>query len=197
MLDRFYPIFPGTDWLHRLLPCGIRLVQLRLKNLPDAQLRSEILHATEICRLWNARLVINDHWQAAIDLGCSFVHLGQEDLVDADVAAIRKAGIGLGISTHDEAELEVALSHKPDYVALGPIHPTRLKKMKWHRQGVERLTEWRRRIGDMPLVAIGGMTVERAPAALEAGADIVSVVTDIIWNPDPESRVAQWIAATH
>lgn len=195
-LDRFYPIFPDADWLDRLLPCGIRLVQLRFKDVDDAAIRGEIGRAKAACGRWGATLIVNDHWQQAIDLGCTYIHLGQEDLAEADMKAIRRAGLRVGISTHDEAELDIALRHSPDYVALGPIHPTQLKTMKWHRQGVEKLTEWRGRIGALPLVAIGGMTVERAADAFTAGADSVSVVTDIIWNSDPEHRVGQWIGAT-
>ena len=138
-------------------------------------------------------LVVNDYWQLAIELGCDWVHLGQEDLDEADVDAIRAAGLKLGVSTHDDDELDRALALQPDYVALGPVYPTILKKMKWHQQGVEKLTVWKERIGDIPLVAIGGMSVERAPGALEAGADIVSAVTDITLNDDPEARVRAWL----
>ncbi|MEL7184634.1 MAG: thiamine phosphate synthase, partial [Pseudomonadota bacterium] len=141
-------------------------------------------------------LIVNDHWQAAIDTGCSYIHLGQEDLESADIAAIRAAGLRLGISTHDKAELARALALDPDYVALGPIYPTILKKMKWHEQGLDRLTTWRGIIGDTPLVAIGGMSIDRAPGAFAAGADVVAAVTDITLNDCPEDRVRAWLAAT-
>ena len=137
--------------------------------------------------------MVNDYWQLAIDLGCDWVHLGQEDLDQADMAAIRKAGVKLGISTHDDAELDRALALAPDYVALGPIYPTILKKMKWEQQGVAKLTTWKQRIGDIPLVAIGGMSIARAPGAFAAGANIVSAVTDITLNDDPEARVRAWL----
>lgn len=195
-LPRFYPIFDNADWLRRLLPLGIKLVQLRIKNLTNDALAEQIAQAQSLCRTHGATLVINDHWQAAIDAGCDWVHLGQEDLDTADIAALRRAGIKIGLSTHDHAELDRALSYAPDYVALGPVYPTILKKMKWHEQGLDRLTEWKRLIGDIPLVAIGGMSVERAGGAFAAGADIVSAVTDITLNPDPEARVRQWIGAT-
>jgi len=110
--------------------------------------------------------------------------------------AIRRAGIRLGVSTHDDAELERALALAPDYIALGPVYPTILKKMKWAPQGLEKITAWKRRIGDIPLIAIGGLTVERAPAVLAAGADVVSAVTDITLNADPEVRTRDWLAAT-
>ncbi len=195
-LPRFYPIFDDADWLRRVLPLGVGLVQLRIKDLSDEALKQQIEQAQSLCRDAGAILVVNDHWQIAIDLGCDWVHLGQEDLDTADIPAIRRAGIKLGLSTHDHAELDRALSHYPDYVALGPVYPTILKKMKWHEQGLEKLTEWKRVIGDIPLIAIGGMSVERAQGAFDAGADVVSAVTDITLNADPEARVRQWIEVT-
>jgi thiamine-phosphate pyrophosphorylase len=194
--SRFYPIWDSAAWVRRLLPLGVRFVQIRVKDRPEDETRAEIREAEALCRAHGALLVVNDHWQIAIEEGCRFVHLGQEDLVEADVAAIRKAGLGLGLSTHDHAELETALSHDPDYVALGPVYPTILKAMKWAPQGLDRIAEWRRLVGGRPLVAIGGFTVERAAGAFEAGADIVSVVTDITRNANPEARTAEWIAAT-
>ena len=195
-LDRFYPIFDSAGWLNRLIPRGIRMVQLRVKDRPEDEIRAEITASKRICGMHGCQLIVNDHWRLAIELGCDFVHLGQEDLDGADLDAIRGAGLRLGLSTHDHAELERALSLKPDYVALGPIHGTILKKMKWGKQGVDRLTEWKRLVGPTPLVAIGGMTVERAEPAFAAGADIVSAVTDITLNASPEKRIDQWMAAT-
>jgi thiamine-phosphate pyrophosphorylase len=192
-LPRFYPVFPDADWLARTLPLGVRLVQLRAKDRREDELRAEIRRARDLCARHGAQLVVNDYWRLALEEGCDFVHLGQEDLDGADLPAIRRAGIRLGISTHDHAELDRALSCRPDYVALGPIHPTILKKMKWHEQGLDRLTEWRRRVGNLPLVAIGGLTVERAAGAFAAGADIVAAVTDITLNADPETRVREWL----
>ncbi len=195
-LDRFYPILDSADWLRRLLPHGIRLVQLRIKDLPGNALRAEIAAARDLCRRHGCQLVVNDHWQLAIDLECDFVHLGQEDLDGADVAAIRRRGIRLGLSTHDRAELDRALALEPDYVALGPIYRTILKKMPWPEQGIGRIREWKRLIGPVPLIAIGGMTVERAPAAFAAGASGVAAVTDITLHHDPVARIGQWLEAT-
>lgn len=192
-LPRFYPIFDDVAWLRRMLPLGVKLVQLRIKDQPQDALRAQLTESRELCRAHGALLVVNDHWQLAIDLGCDWVHLGQEDLDAADVGAIRFAGLKLGISTHDKAELARALALKPDYVALGPIYPTILKKMKWHQQGVEKLSEWKDRVGDIPLVAIGGMSTDRAPGAFDAGADVVSAVTDITLHDDPEGRVREWL----
>ncbi|MBY5935099.1 thiamine phosphate synthase [Tateyamaria omphalii] len=194
-LHPFYPIFDDVVWLRRMLPLGVKLVQLRIKDQPEDILQTQLSEARDLCRAHNAVLVVNDHWQLAIELGCDWLHLGQEDLDDADVDTIRSAGLKLGISTHDDAELARALALAPDYVALGPIYPTILKKMKWHQQGVDKLTLWKKRIGDIPLVAIGGMSVARAEGAFAAGADIVSAVTDITLHDDPEGRVRQWLEA--
>ena len=195
-LPRFYPIFDRASWLERLLPLGIKLVQLRVKDRPESETRAEIRRARDLCAAHGAILVVNDYWRLAIDEGCSWVHLGQEDLDDADLPAIRAAGLKLGLSTHDEAELARALALAPDYLALGPVYPTILKTMRWHEQGLARVTEWKAKIGAIPLVAIGGMSVERAAGAFAAGADVVSAVTDVTLHPDPEARVRQWLEAT-
>lgn len=196
ILDRFYPIFENADWIERLVPLGIKLVQLRIKGASCEVVRDHIRRAKSTCRGHGCTLIINDYWKAAIDEGCNFVHLGQEDLEDADIAAIRAAGLRLGISTHDKAELARALALDPDYIALGPIYPTILKKMKWHQQGITKLTTWRDLIGETPLVAIGGMSINRAAGAFDAGADVVAAVTDITLNASPEDRVRAWLAAT-
>ena len=195
-LDPFYPIVDDADWVARVTGAGARLVQLRMKSSDDAHIRAQIARARDICAKAGAELVVNDDWQAAIDLKCSYVHLGQGDLDSADVPALRRAGIRLGLSTHDHAELDRALSFDPDYVALGPIYPTLLKQMPWAPQGLDRIGEWKRLVGARPLVAIGGLTLERIPGVLAAGADSVAVVTDIVRAADPVAQVRAWIAAT-
>jgi thiamine-phosphate pyrophosphorylase len=196
-LDPFYPIVDSADWARRLVGVGARLIQLRMKDKDDATVAAEARAALKICRDAGAILVVNDYWRVAIDVGAPWVHLGQGDLDQgADVGAIRRAGLKLGISTHDDSELARALALEPDYIALGPIYPTILKAMAFAPQGLARIGEWKKRVGALPLVAIGGLNVERAKACLAAGADVVSVVTDITLNPDPEGRARQWIAAT-
>lgn len=195
-LDPFYLIVDTADWIDRLVPLGIRLVQLRIKDRPDPEVRAEIRRARETCLRHGCQLIVNDYWRLAIEEGCDFVHLGQEDLAVADLSAIRAAGLKLGLSTHDGDELDTALAAGPDYVALGPVYPTILKKMKWAPQGLEKLRTWKMRIGETPLVAIGGLTPERLPGVFEHGADSAAVVTDITLNPDPEERTRAWIEAT-
>jgi thiamine-phosphate pyrophosphorylase len=189
-------IVDSSSWIARLLPCGVRLVQLRVKDSPDDVLRAEIAKAKALCAAAGAQLVVNDYWRHAIDAGCDFIHLGQSDLDTADLPAIRRAGIKLGVSTHDGNELDRALEIGPDYIALGPIYPTILKKMAFPPQGLLRLKEWRKRIGKIPLVGIGGVTLERVAGVLEAGADSAAVVTDITRNADPEQRAGDWAKAT-
>ena len=194
-LPRVYPIVDSAAWIARLAPQGVRLVQLRIKETPEAAVRAEILAARAYCSSAGVQLVVNDYWQLALASGCDFVHLGQGDLDGADVPALRRAGVRLGISTHDERELERALALRPAYVALGPVYPTLLKVMPWRPQGLARLGEWRRRIGALPLVAIGGLTPERLAGVYAAGADVAAVVTDIVRASDPEARMRQWLAA--
>jgi thiamine-phosphate pyrophosphorylase len=194
-LPRVYPIVDSAGWVRRLLDVGVRLVQLRVKDRPEVELRAEIREAKGLCARAGAQLIVNDYWTLALAEGCDFVHLGQGDLDTADVTAIRKAGVKIGISTHSHEELARALALAPDYVALGPIYPTVLKVMPWAPQGLERITEWKRRVGDIPLVAIGGLTVERLPGVFGAGADVAAVVNDIVSNKDPEARARQWLEA--
>ncbi len=195
-LDPFYLIVDSAAWVERLIPLGVKLVQLRIKEMDEAGLRDEITRAKRICAAHDCQLIVNDHWRLAIETGCDFIHLGQEDLAEADLDAIRAAGLKLGISTHDGAELRTALAVKPAYVALGPVYPTILKKMKWNPQGLDRLADWRKRVGSVPLVAIGGLNPERLPGVFAAGADSAAVVTDITLNTDPEARTREWLAAT-
>lgn len=194
-LDPFYPILPDADWLARLLPLGIRLVQLRVKDRPQDIVRAEVGKAVDLCAHHDCMLVVNDYWREAIEAGARFVHLGQEDLAAADLSAIRGAGLKIGVSTHSPEELDRALAADADYVALGPIYATTLKAMPWAPQGLPRLAEWRARVS-CPLVAIGGITADRAPMVLAAGADSVAVITDIVTSQDPEDHVKNWISAT-
>ena len=195
-LDPFYPIVDSAAWVSRLTGVGAKLIQLRIKDKDDAALEREAREAWAICHQAGAQLILNDYWRLAIDIGADYIHLGQEDLDTADMPTIRARGIRVGISTHDDAELTRALKLEPDYVALGPIYPTILKAMRFGPQGLDRIGEWKRQIGNIPLVAIGGLNVERGRACLAAGANIVSVVTDITLNADPEARAREWIAAT-
>ncbi len=194
-LPRVYPIVDSAAWIRRLLPAGVRLVQLRIKDRSAEALRAEIRESRELCARAGAQLVVNDHWRLALEERCDFVHLGQGDLDSADVPALKRHGVRLGVSTHDDAELERGLALDPDYVALGPIYPTLLKVMPWAPQGLARIGEWKQRIGATPLVAIGGLTVDRLAGVFRAGADAAAVVTDIVRHPDPMARTREWLTA--
>jgi len=191
--DRFYPVVDSVAWVARLARLGVGTIQLRAKNLDHADALKIVREALAVTKGTNTRLVVNDYWRAAIEARAEHLHLGQEDLADADVKAIRAAGLSLGISTHDDDELKAALAAKPDYVALGPIFPTTLKAMRFAPQGVARITEWKKRIGAIPLVAIGGIKFEQAGEIFAAGADSIAVVSDVTQNADPDARVRQWL----
>ena len=194
--DRFYPVVDSVAWVARLARLGVGTIQLRAKNLDHADALKIVREALAVTKGTNTRLVVNDYWRAAIEARAEHVHLGQEDLADADVKAIRAAGLSLGISTHDDAELKAALAAKPDYVALGPIFPTTLKAMRFAPQGIARITEWKTRVGQIPLVAIGGIKFEQAAAIFAAGADSIAVVSDVTLNADPDARVRQWLGTS-
>ena len=191
--DRFYPVVDSVAWVARLALLGVGTIQLRAKNLGDADALQTVRDALEAITGTRAKLVVNDYWRAAIEAGAQHLHLGQEDLAEADLDAIRAAGLTLGISTHDDEELENALAAKPDYVALGPIFPTTLKSMRFAPQGIAKITEWKKRIGQLPLVAIGGIKLEQAGEIFAAGASSIAVVSDVTQNADPDARVRAWL----
>jgi thiamine-phosphate pyrophosphorylase len=195
-LDRFYPVVDSVAWVERLAGLGVKTVQLRVKDIEHWDAVLMIREVLAKIAGTDLQLIVNDHWQAAIAAGARHVHLGQEDLTKADVLAIRRAGLTLGISTHDETELENALLQDPDYVALGPIYETTLKKMRFAPQGLARIGEWKRLVGGIPLVAIGGITLERAPDVFAAGADSIAVVSDVTLNANPDERVKNWLKLT-
>jgi thiamine-phosphate pyrophosphorylase len=192
-LDRFYPIVPDVGWLERVVPLGVKFVQLRIKDASRADVLAQATRAKDVCARHGCTLVLNDFWDVALEASIDVVHLGQDDLRAADLEAIKLAGVRIGVSTHDAAELEAALATEPDYIALGPIYETKLKAMPWAPQGLERVAEWRKRIGSLPLVAIGGLTPDRAQAVLDAGADSLAVITDFITAASPEERIGVWL----
>jgi len=191
--DRFYPVVDSVAWVARLTRLGVGTIQLRAKELDDSSALRMVSDALAITKGSATKLVVNDYWRAAVVAGAKHLHLGQEDLEGADLKAIRAAGLTLGISTHDDEELATALRAKPDYVALGPIFPTTLKSMRFAPQGIAKIAEWKRRIGNIPLVAIGGIKLEQAREIFAAGADSIAVVSDVTQNADPDARVRAWL----
>ena len=192
-LPRFYPIVPDASWVARLARAGVKLIQLRMKDEAQSAITRAIREALAASRAHGCEVVVNDYWREAIECGAGFVHLGQGDLETADASAIRRAGLKLGISTHSHEELDRALRDDPDYIALGPIYETTLKVMPWAPQGLARIGEWKA-LAKRPLVAIGGITLERAPAVFAAGADSIAVVSDVVFHPHPEQRSRDWLS---
>lgn len=189
----FYPIVPRAEWLERLLPLGVTTIQLRIKDLSEEAVEDEIMTAIATARKYKARLFINDYWQLALKHGAYGVHLGQEDIETADINALAKAGIRLGLSTHSYAEVARALAIHPSYIAIGPVFPTTTKEMRFAPQGLEALARWRRTLSSYPLVAIGGMFRYNAPEVLAAGVDSIAVVRDVVNNNNVNASVNEWL----
>ncbi|EPE0992950.1 thiamine phosphate synthase [Cronobacter sakazakii] len=179
-----YPVVDSVEWVTRLLDAGVRTVQLRIKDKTDAEVEADIAAAIALGQRYHARLFINDYWRLAIKHQAYGVHLGQEDLQTADPDAIRRAGLRLGVSTHDDMEIDVALAVRPSYIALGHVFPTQTKQMPSAPQGLAQLAAHVKRLGDYPTVAIGGISLERAPAVLETGVGSIAVVSAITQAPD-------------
>ncbi|EKK5270677.1 thiamine phosphate synthase [Cronobacter dublinensis] len=184
-----YPVVDSVEWIARLLEAGVRTLQLRIKDKTDADVEADVRAAIDLGKRYHARLFINDYWRLAIKHQAYGVHLGQEDLQTADLNAIRAAGLRLGVSTHDDMEIDVALAVRPSYIALGHVFPTQTKQMPSAPQGLAQLAAHVQRLGDYPTVAIGGISLARAPAVLETGVGSIAVVSAI-------TQAADWRAAT-
>ena len=185
----FYPVVPDAAWVRRLLGWGVRTIQLRIKAADhDAEeIAWEVRTAIEAGReVPGAQVFINDHWQLALQHGAYGVHLGQEDLDTADIAALRDAGLRLGLSTHTPAELARAKAVKPSYLAIGPIYPTTLKVMPYEPVGLERLKAWAQDAAPYPVVAIGGISLALVPGVMASGVDGVAVVSAVTLAADPQ-----------
>ncbi|WP_342322695.1 thiamine phosphate synthase [Kosakonia sp. BYX6] len=179
-----YPVVDSVEWIARLLDAGVRTLQLRIKDQRDDQVEDEVVTAIALGRRYNARLFINDYWQLAVKHQAYGVHLGQEDLETTDLNAIRKAGLRLGVSTHDDMEIDIALAARPSYIALGHVFPTQTKQMPSAPQGLAQLARYIERLGDYPTVAIGGISLARAPEVLATGVGSIAVVSAITQADD-------------
>ncbi|MCA1924529.1 thiamine phosphate synthase [Buttiauxella noackiae] len=184
-----YPVVDSVEWIERLLEAGVRTIQLRIKDKVESDVEADIIAAIKLGDRYNARLFINDYWQLAIKHRAYGVHLGQEDMDVANLDAIRDAGLRLGLSTHDNMEMDRALAARPSYIALGHVFPTNTKQMPSAPQGLEQLAAHIKTLGDYPTVAIGGISLERVPAVLATGVGSVAVVSAI-------TQAANWQIAT-
>ncbi|MFP2424176.1 thiamine phosphate synthase [Pseudescherichia vulneris] len=186
-----YPVVDSVKWIAHLLEAGVRTIQLRIKDKTDDEVEAEVTAAIVLGRRYRARLFINDYWQLAIKHQAYGVHLGQEDLETTDLDAIRQAGLRLGVSTHDDMEIDVALAVKPSYIALGHVFPTQTKQMPSSPQGLAQLAAHISRLKNYPTVAIGGISLDRAPAVLATGVGSIAVVSAITQAPDWHMATAQ------
>lgn len=180
-----YPVVADLETVKQLADAGVRLMQLRIKDPEYPRLREDIREAADYCRRRGVSLYIDDHWQLAIESGAYGVHLGQEDLLEADVAAIKDAGLRLGVSTHGFEELAKALMLRPSYIALGHIFPTPTKTMKSKPQGLSNLANYVRACRGIPTVAIGGIDDRNLLAVKSTGVDAAAVVRAVTQAPEP------------
>lgn len=186
----FYPIVENAKWVERLLQQGVKTLQLRIKNSSD--LEEELKTSITLAQNYKARLFINDHWKLAIKLGAYGVHLGQDDLDQVDFNELLNAGLRLGISTHCYSEIARAHAYRPSYIAIGPIYPTNTKTVNFPPQGLEQLSRYCRTL-DYPLVAIGGIHLERLPDVLQTGVDGVAVISAITQAKNPDIETQKWV----
>lgn len=182
-----YPVVDSLEWLERLLPLKLNIIQLRIKGICDIKALDKIIaKAVALYKNSATRLFINDYWQLAIKHGAYGVHIGQEDLQDADLSAIQQAGLRLGVSTHGCYEFLLAQQLKPSYLAIGAIFPTNTKDMTGQIQGLDNLQSILSLSTDIPIVAIGGINHERAAKVWQTGVDSLAVVTAITEAENPE-----------
>ncbi len=187
-----YPVVDSAAWVERLADTGISTIQLRVKNQPVETVKDEIVKAVKIAREKNLQLFINDYWQLAIEFGAYGVHLGQEDLEEADLTAIRTARLRLGISTHGDFEFCLAKQMKPTYLAVGAVYPTTTKDMSGQIQGMQRLARYVKMSDNIPVVAIGGINRQRLPDILETQVPIIAAVSAVTNADDPERTAREW-----
>jgi thiamine-phosphate pyrophosphorylase len=187
-----YPVLPTAEWVERVAGFGVKTIQLRRKSAePAAELANEIARSVAAGRKHDARVFINDHWQAALGAGAYGVHLGQEDVHTADLHAIAAAGLRLGLSTHGYYEMLTALHFRPSYIALGAVFATTTKVMPTAPQGLARLARYVRLLdGVVPILAIGGISGDVLPDVLATGVRSAAVVRAVTEAADPAAAVA-------
>jgi thiamine-phosphate pyrophosphorylase len=193
-----YAVLPTAEWVGRMARAGVPTLQLRFKSEDAAAVRREVQAAVDAVRGTSSLLFINDHWRDAIEAGAYGVHLGQEDMEIADFAAIRAAGLRLGLSSHGYVEMVRADSLSPSYIAMGAVYPTTLKRMATAPQGPGRLAAYTRLMRDYPGVGIGGISAAELPEIKATGVGSLAVVRAITAEADPEQAaarlMAQWAA---
>ena len=182
LTDRLISGLSHEEQVERLARLGATLIQLREKDLSAREFHSAAVAAVHSARKLNVKLIINDRVDIALAVGADGVHLGQDDLSPDAARRLLGPDSIIGISTHTVQQATVAARMPVDYVALGPIFPTRTKKAAEATVGLDGLRLVRQGIGDIPLVAIGGIDSLSKADVLEAGADCVSVISEL-WKP--------------
>jgi thiamine-phosphate pyrophosphorylase len=182
------PIALGTIFLSG----GARILQLRAKTDSSAAFLSLADSLVRLTRAADAALVVNDRADVALLSGADGVHVGQDDLTPAAVRRVYPAGI-IGLSTHDKGQIDAALDTEATYVAVGPIFGTSTKNTGYTARGLE-LVRYAANRGK-PVVAIGGITLDRVSDLIAAGASGIAVITDLLAGEDPEARTRQFVTA--
>lgn len=194
-----YPVVDSQGLLETLLGAGAKIIQLRIKDLSTAEQANAVRLA---CRAAEhapeSQLFINDHWRAALDHGAFGIHLGQEDLLTADLTAIAAQGVRLGLSSHSYWEVARAMWLMPSYLACGPVFPTRAKAMNWIPQGLDNLAYWVS-VSRVPVVAIAGIHAGNLEEIAATGADSAAVIQAIVSMPSPAAAYRdlqdRWVSA--
>ena len=187
-----YPIVDNLEHLKKLFDTGASLIQFRVKDKSQSDILVLVKKAVELSKKYSfSKLIINDYWEAAIESGAFGVHLGQEDIKNADISTLRSSGLRLGISTHSFWEVSCALHLSPSYIACGPIFQTRVKKMPWLPQGIRNLSYWVR-ILPKPLVAIGGINLNNLESVKKTGVEIISLINGISSAVSPQQAFLKY-----
>jgi len=185
-----------TDLLASWLDAGVQLVQLRAKVLPTGPLLALAEAAVARTRAARARLIVNDRADVAVMAGADGVHVGQDDLAPRAARALVGGSRWVGLSTHSDQQLASGCDEPVTYLAIGPVFPTASKTASEAAVGIDgvRRAAARARSSGLPLVAIGGITLETSPAVLEAGADAVAVISDLL-RGNPGGRAREYLNA--
>jgi thiamine-phosphate diphosphorylase len=184
-----YVIVDSYEWIERLIHTGVKTLQIRIKDRSPEQAEEEIARCIALAKQHTVRLFVDDFWQLAIKYKAYGVHLGQEDLLTADLNAIQQAGLRLGVSTHNQEEVDLVLPLRPSYVALGHIFPTQSKIMPSAPQGIANLAAQVKDLGDIPTVAIGGITASHFADVLATGVGSIAVISAVTQAEDWQSAV--------
>ena len=184
-----YVIVDSYEWVERLIHAGVKTLQIRIKDRSAEQAEEEIARCIALAKQHQVRLFVDDFWQLAIKYQAYGVHLGQEDLLTADLNAIQQAGLRLGVSTHNREEIELVLPLRPSYIALGHIFPTQSKIMPSAPQGIANLAAQVKDLGDIPTVAIGGITASHFADVLATGVGSIAVISAVTQAEDWQSAV--------